>query len=391
MIMQSPLATGATLTPEERKDRLRHLPAPTPSMGADAYRQVVEAGLRNWPERQANYERFLTSSRRTADPDYLPIKLDIENVSRCNFRCTMCSVSEWPKGQRAPDLCFEAFKRLIDEQIGLVEIKLQGLGEPSMQREPYYEMIRYARARDIWVRTTTNASLLHLKIGPDKRPAFKELIDADPNEVQVSVDGATKEVFEGIRQGSKFKHVVRNCAALNAYSREVGVTRTKMWTVVQHANYHQLEDLVRLTAELGFKHHTFSLELVGWGRDDWVEKNESVNVEALLDPDHLMSLVDLGNTLGVEVRFWNTTEKYATDAPESLCPWPFERSFIGSDLRVVPCCMIGNPDVFQIDRKMDSFSEVWTGEDYREFRLAHLSGNIPHACQECYKHANSST
>ena len=29
---------------------------------------------------------------------------------------------------------FDDFRRLIDEQYGLVEIKLQGIGEPLMQR-----------------------------------------------------------------------------------------------------------------------------------------------------------------------------------------------------------------------------------------------------------------
>jgi hypothetical protein len=37
--------------------------------------------------------------------DYYPIKLDIENVSRCNFRCTMCAVSDWP--QRPPPFGLE--------------------------------------------------------------------------------------------------------------------------------------------------------------------------------------------------------------------------------------------------------------------------------------------
>ena len=45
------------------------------------------------------------------------------------------------------------------------------------------------------------------------------------------------------------------------------------------------------------------------------------------------------------LRFWNTTSKYSTETPEALCPWPFERAYISPDQRVVPCCVIGNPDV----------------------------------------------
>lgn len=374
---------AADLPANDRRRALRALPAPEPSAGLAAYYRERDLALAADPRKRANYERYLASSRREARPDYLPIKLDIENVSRCNFRCIMCSVSTWKHGRRAGDLSLEAFERLIDEQYGLVEIKLQGLGEPTMQRDPYFDMIRYARARHIWVRTTTNASLLHLNHNAEK------LVDSDPNEIQISIDGATKQVFEGIRKGSVFERVIDNCARLNACCRQRGVVRTKMWTVVQRANFEQMADLVHLAAELGFRHHIFSLELVDWGMAEWRAANDSVSVEAELDPDRLMALVDLGAGLGVEVRFWNTTDKYSTSTPDRLCPWPFERAFVSSDLRVVPCCTIGNPDVAQIGAPLDrgdpqAFAGHWHGEEFAAFRQAHLDGRIPEICKGCY-------
>lgn len=368
---------------EVRRRALRALPAPEPSAGLDAYRYERDLALAASPAKRANYERYLAAARREAEPDYLPIKLDIENVSRCNFRCTMCSVSAWEHGRRAADMPLAAFKRLIDEQIGLVEIKLQGLGEPLIQRDPYFEMVRYARDRHIWVRTTTNASLLHLKDNA------RRLLDADPNEIQISIDGATGPVFESIRRGSVFERIAFNCRQLNALCRERGISRTKMWTVVQRANLHQLGDLVQLAADLGFKHLTFSLELVDWGLAEWRTTNDSVSVEDELDPEALHRLIDLGADRGVEVRFWNATDKYSTQSSETLCPWPFERAFVSSDLRVVPCCAIGNPDVFQIGTPLDpddsaAFARHWRGADYAAFRRAHLTGRIPAVCKGCY-------
>ena len=377
---------GDTADSAARRRALRDLPAPEPSAGLAAYYRERDLALAASPEKRANYARYLAARRREAEPDYLPIKLDIENVSRCNFRCIMCSVSTWKHGQRAGDLSLEAFERLIDDQVGLVEIKLQGLGEPLMQRDPYFDMIRYARARHIWVRTTTNASLLHLKHN------YRKLVDADPNEIQISIDGATKAVFETIRRGSVFERVAENCRLLNDYCRERGVVRSKMWTVVQRANVGQLADLVRLAAALGFRHHTFSLELVDWGLAEWRAANDAVSVEAELDPEALLGLVDLGEDLGVQVRFWNTTDKYSVRSPATLCPWPFERAFVSSDLRVVPCCAIGNPDVLQIGEGLSptdpqAFSRHWHGEAYAEFRRAHLEGRIPDICKACYADA----
>jgi len=376
----APSADAASVDPEARRRALRDLPAPEPAAGVAAYHRERDLALAASPEKRANYERYLAARRRDAAPDYLPIKLDIENVSRCNFRCIMCSVSGWHKGKRAEDMPLEAFERLIDGQVGLLEIKLQGLGEPTLQRDPYFDMIRYARARHIWVRTTTNASLLHLKDN------YRRLVDADPNEIQISIDGATKDVFEGIRRGSVFERVVENCRLLNAYCRERGVVRTKMWTVVQRANFHQLAELVNLAARLGFKHQVFSLELVDWGLAEWRAANHAVSVEDELDPDALLALVGLGMEQGVQVRFWNTTDKYSRGSP---CPWPFERAYVSSDLRVVPCCTIGNPDVCQIGPALDpgdphAFGERWQGPDFVAFRTAHLEGRIPEVCKACY-------
>src|SRR5881396_1232519 len=241
--------------------QLRELPAPEPAAGVEAYRRERELALASSPRRRENFEKYTRSSRRSAAVDYLPIKLDIENVSRCNFRCTMCVVSDWEKGKRGEDMSLEEFQRLIDEQYGLFEIKLQGIGEPTMQGDVFFEMIKYARARQIWVRTTTNASLLHVKDN------YRKLVDTGVNEIQISIDGAEKATFESIRRGSRFDKVIENCKLINAYCREKGISRTKMWTVVQRGNQHQLEDLVRLGHQSGFTNQVFSLELTNWGLD----------------------------------------------------------------------------------------------------------------------------
>jgi MoaA/NifB/PqqE/SkfB family radical SAM enzyme len=364
---------------------LRSLPLPEPAAGLEAYQRERELALTSDERRKANYEAYLNHQRRDTAVNYLPIKLDIENVSRCNFRCRMCVVADWPKGQRAEDMRFDDFRRLIDEQYGLVEIKLQGIGEPLMQRgDEFFEMIRYARSKHIWVRTTTNASLLHL--GDN----YKKLVDTGVNEIQISIDGATKDVFEEIRVGSVFERVTANCKLINSYCRERGLVRTKMWTVVQRANRHQLRQLVDLGHELGFTNQVFSLEVISWGLESWNERSASVTVEDELSLESMLNLLEKGRAQGRRVAFWHTTEKYRTDSPAHLCPWPFERAYVSSDLRVVPCCTVGNPDTYQIGpafKKNGSFSAIWKGDDFAVFRRAHLEGRPPQICRACYESA----
>ena len=359
---------------------LRNLPSPQPSAGEASYLHERELALAKSTKKRENYERYLQASRQET-VDFLPIKLDIENVSRCNYHCTMCVVSDWPKLTRAEDMSLESFKGLIDEQFGLLEIKLQGLGEPLLQGDIFFEMIRYARERHIWVRVTTNASILHLKDN------YKKLIDADPNEVQISIDGADKGTFETIRRGAVFERVIENCKLINAYCRTKNVKRTKMWTVVQSGNAEQLPALVDLAAELGFESQVFSLNLTDWGIEAWHEINERVNVQDMLTPELLYSLIERGENIGVMVRFWSVNAKYQLGDYKTLCPWPFERAYIGSDMRVSPCCYIGNPDVYQIDGKVSesrSFKDIWLGKDAADFRRMHLEGDLPAICKGCY-------
>lgn len=353
------------------------LPLPEPSAGLDEYDHEREACLGLDARKRENYNRYIGQRRRSATVDYLPIKLDIENVSRCNFRCTMCAVSEWKKGKRARDMCFHEFQRLIDEQHGLVEIKLNGLGEALMQGEEYFAMIRYARSKRIWVRMTTNASLLHV------RNNYRKLVDTGVNEIDISVDGADKATFEAIRVQGDFEQVTQNCKLLNGHLRSKNMTRTKMWTLVQEGNYRRLDEHVALAKDLGFKHLVFSLNLHGWGDPKLEAKNKSVTVDYKLSQEWLWSLVEQGAKDGVRVSFWRVMDKF--DA-EHLCPWPFERAVVTSDLRTTPCCMIGNPDKFEIGRGSGKgFTELWGGEDYVRFRQLHLDGKVPQVCKGCYK------
>ena len=355
------------------------LPTPEPVPDVNTYLRERRISLSRSTPRLKNYITYIKSTRRSADVNYLPIRLDFENVSRCNFACTMCTVSDWHKGTRAADMPLEDFKRLIDEQYGLVEIKIQGLGEPTMQRDAYFEMIKYARSKNIWVRTTTNASLLHLHNN------YKKLVDSGVNEIQISIDGADKAAFELIRRQSVFEQVVKNCKLINGYCDSKGIELTKMWTVVQKGNRHQLFQLVDLAHGMGFKSMGFSLNLVDFGTERWREINDGVTVESSFARHEAEELIAKGQKLGIKVRFWSVTQKYTTDDPAKMCPWPFERAYISSDLRVVPCCIIGNPDVSEIGSARANFSDVWYGTKMREFRAAHLRGDIPSVCNSCYE------
>lgn len=274
------------------------------------------------------------------------------------------------------------FKNLIDEQYGLIEIKLQGLGEPLMAATSFFKMIEYARSRHIWVRSTVNGSLLHV------RDNYKRLIDSGICEVMLSIDGASKETYENIRKGGKFMRVTANCQKLNAYVASRHDVRTRMWVTLQRSNLHELDQFIPLAAELGFERITLSLNLNDWGQDEWRLINDKIDIKHTFTPVTAKRLIKQGQSSGVEVTFWTIDEKFDTEDETKLCPWPFERAYISSDMRIVPCCMVSNPDVFELGDAR-RFSDVWRSKTMQEFRRAHITGKLPDICKTCYKQSHT--
>lgn len=353
------------------------LPEPYPLPSKAYYKRVIRSASRRNFKTFINYLKFKLSKKKIK-LNYLPIRADIENVSRCNFACTMCIVSTWHKRQRSYDLDFDKFKEFIDKNYGLVELKIQGYGEPFLQKDTLIEMIKYARSKKIWVRLITNGSLLHLNDN------YKKIIDADVNEIQLSIDGATETTFESIRKGSKFRIVKDNCKLINDYSKSKGKIVTKMWTTVQKKNIHELENLIVLGKNLNFKHIVFSLELNDYQNiklKEYVKDNLTDSSE--LSKDRINNLLEIAKRENVNIYFWKGFSLYSQ---KNLCPWPFERLFISSDFKAMPCCYIADPKTKTMANLDDNCEteKFWNNKEYLDFRKKHISGNYPEICKNCY-------
>jgi len=362
---------------EEKNNLQRNIipSLPPPKPDHFVYRMIRYKGFLKYPERLKNFI-ISRNQKREENISHLPIILDIEPNTKCNFRCTMCQLSGWENGQRARDLSNNDFKNLIDEQYGLTEVKLQGIGEPLLHKD-YFKMVQYLTDQYIWVRTTVNGSML------DRNENYKKLVDTGINEVQTSFDGATKEVFEKIRVGSNFEKVVENLTLLNGYANKKEVLITRMWVLLQENNRHQLLEFAELAKKTGFRRITYSMALSDFGQKKWSENNKKIQSLKTLTEEEAEKLQQFSTKEGIEINFWNLADKYDTREVSTLCGWPFTRAYVSSDMRVVSCCMIANPDIVDLGNAVN-FTETWNNESFRNFRRAHLEGNIPEFCKNCY-------
>lgn len=340
-----------------------------------SYRMTLYQGFVRFPERLKNYI-IAKNEPRFVMRSFLPTIMDIEPNSRCNFRCIMCQVSEWGGGGRAEDMTFEELKEFMEKEPFLTEVKLHGMGDPFINKA-YNDMVKYLADQHIWVRTSTNASLLHINEN------YKKLIDAGIGEVQVSIDGATKEVFEKIRRGSNFERIVENCTLLNKYANSKGRPYTRMWVLVQEHNRHQILEFVDMAQRMGFRRLSYSITLNDWGQESWNIKNKDLQARQGFSEEEEHRLAEMALKTGLDISVWKQADKYSTEKPETLCPWPFTRPYISCDLRVVPCCMIANPQIADLGDARE-FADVWNSPAYESFRSSHLEGNIPKYCRNCY-------
>lgn len=347
---------------------------PKPQPDKKRYDEILSRGFLKFPKRKENFEKYKLN-KNNSNIDYLPIKMDLENVSRCNLKCDMCQVLDFPDNKRADDMSFVDFKKLIDE-LGdsLIEVKIQGMGEPFLGKD-FTEMVHYVSSKDIWTRSSTNASFLH------KNENYKRVVDAGIGELQISIDGTTKDAYEKIRVGADFERVSENCKLINSYCDKIELDVTRMWVLLQKDNIGEFFEFPRFAKELGFKRVAIILDVQGFGDKEWIDKNNQKMVSSSITQEMLDRLLENAEKLSINLSFWDISAKFSQ---QNLCPWPFERAYISSDMKVVPCCMIANPDRFNFGRVTNSFTEIWNSEKYVDFRNAHINSEIPDICKFCY-------
>ncbi len=142
------------------------------------------------------------SIKRSVRLSYMPYRLWIEPTSHCNLKCRMCPNKSLDNDQLGL-MEFELYKKIIDESCHFVhDINLHHRGE-SLLHPKIFEMIEYAKTKDVVVRLHTNASVLNNKKG-------LELIGSGIDLVSFSFDGIDKETYEGYRIGAQFEETLNN-------------------------------------------------------------------------------------------------------------------------------------------------------------------------------------
>jgi radical SAM protein with 4Fe4S-binding SPASM domain len=322
-----------------------------------------------------------------------PVCLYLEVTNRCNLLCQTCPRT-FASVERPADLSFEQFTRIVDQVPHLAQAVLQGIGEPTINRD-LTRMIRYLKARRARVVFNTNATLLL----PGSKLA-RELIGSGLDECRISLDAADGQTYEKVRGLPKFDLVLNNVREFVRLKRELGagLPRLSLWLVGLKETIHQLPDFVWLAHSVHID-EVYLQRLVFFDdqyRGQGLAQAEQALFGALGEEDEqwIERAAELARELGVELRASGATTpeqsltKNGDVQPWSHCRRPWTLMYITANGNVLPCCI--SPFV---ERDYDSLilgnafqqplSEIWNGERYRDFRARLLSDHPPHACEGC--------
>jgi len=272
--------------------------------------------------------------------DYLkfPMYYEIETINACNAKCEMCTIADWQK-HPDPFMSKELFEKIADEIIAHKDIvrvvNLCRDGEPLMDKG-LETKINYLKKGGVNHTTfSTNGSLLN-------RDRALSLINSELDEIMFSIDGFTKETFEGIRVGLDFDKVVENVKNFIALRNEKNSKiKVRIRLVIQEKNSHEVDDWSNFWKPLlGNEDSVHAKAIHSWG-------NQLNNFMPARNYDNL--------TTPCTSTFSTMIIRYNGDV--TICPLDFDFKHKNGNL------------------KDSSIEKVWnTGKEFKKFREIHLDG-----------------
>ncbi len=297
-----------------------------------------------------------------------PLSAQIEPTSRCNLKCKMCVRGQFPIG----DMKLEDFKVILSKLDKLIKIHLQGLGEPFLHKE-IFKMIKYAREKGIIVNLNSNATLFTKEI-------VDKIMEADVNEIAISIDSTKKETFESIRVHSNFDEIMNNIKLLTSTRDEQkNNLKISLAVTIMKKNLEEMPEFVTLAHKLGIDKIIFQTVQI---KEDFVKiygKEFSKTELIKTNKKEFRKLIEETKKRGKKYNI-----KILFDEEDQKCIWPWRNIYVTWQGYVTPCCKIvdfKNP-IFGNIIKQD-FEEIWNGENYKKFREGFFKKIPPEPCRGC--------
>lgn len=281
------------------------------------------------------------------DYKVFPKYFEIETVNACNARCKMCTVLTW-NGSLKNIIADELWNKFVinirshTEWINNVSLTKRGetLLDPKIST-------RIKQLKNLGVKKvsiTTNGSLMNKDIAIN---ILKNGID----EVNFSIDGFSKKVYEGIRIG---------------LNRDIVYKNTENFIKLRDGINPQTSIRIRLTM-LDSNISEINTFIDYW--EGLLNITSETERGSRKDEVYAMPLHTWGNQIGIE------NKEKILKMQNKACTYLFSSMSIDYDGRVVLCCVDTYGCKVLGNLAKNSIEDIWGGKIAEEARNMHLTNN----------------
>ena len=263
----------------------------------------------------------------------VPRLLMLEVTNACNLKCKMCGNRNMkrPRGM----MCLDLGKRAICEaaKIGIQEVALYTTGEPLLYPQ-LDQLIITAKKNNMYCFLTSNGTLLNKELA-------EMLCNSGLDSFKFSIDAASKEEYEAIREGGNFENLISNIKLLHETKIRLG-SKLKIicGMVLMECNQEHLSAFKTL-----FKPFA----------DDY--------------------LISKATNLGGKLKDSNDIKAHGITKPRP-CRLLWDRIIINYDGKITACCVDFDADLVYGDYNNSTLLEIWNNEIIQTWRENHFTGKV---------------
>jgi radical SAM protein with 4Fe4S-binding SPASM domain len=275
-------------------------------------------------------------------PLMMPAHISIEPTNVCNARCPVCETGNNSMERARGMLDRKNFEKFIDQVAPTTNVLMYYfMGEPFINRDSY-EMIRYARNKNIYVETCTDGDFVDAK----------GVIYSDINQISFQIGGITQETHQIYRVNSNLDKIERNIRALVEERRKhpTSNVQIELGFIVMRHNEHEIPEFLRWSKELG------------------------VDLVNIIDP--CVRSVSEGHTyLPEDRKYWFYDEVAFNKGilkPKVVlnneCTWVWNSVMVNWDGSVVSCCRDPHGRLTFGNAFETPLKEIWRSQKMTDFR-----------------------
>lgn len=289
----------------------------------------------------------------------LPISIAIEPTTSCNLRCPEC-----PSGLRSFTratgmLQTEMFRNVIDQLAPTLNyLTFYFQGEPYLNPR-FLEMVKYGSGKGIYTATSTNAHFLSDDVA-------KSTIESSLDRLIISIDGTSQDSYQSYRIGGSLEKVKEGAERIVYWRKKLrsSTPHIVFQFLVVRKNEHQIPEVYDLASKIGV--------------DQVVLKTAQI-----YDYKNGSDLIPKQQKYSRYKQNEDGTYSIKNDL-DNHCWKMWHSCVITWDGKVVPCCFDKDAQYTLGDLSKDSFTEIWNGDAYQQFRQSLLrSRQEIEMCKNC--------